>query len=341
MRPTELFVLRLRRFLRWTFVVGAMLFASRAGALNILVVNDDGLTPHVEALYAELRARGHDVVVSTPCRGQSGMGAAVRILEPLKPLEQACLNNAAEAGDPGAGPVTRSGEPFDDERFYYVDGTPVMATAYGLDVLAQKHWQAMPDLVVSGPNQGPNLGAMVLNSGTVSNAQFALSRGVPAVAVSVGLDRSDRSKEQTQGGVSTIAARHTGLLVAALHEQAGDDALLPPNTALNVNLPADVTLGTSWAFARIGTYQPFRFRFVEDLSRDALAAGRVDEPLPGLTVAINREKPTAAQSDDEGVVAQRAIAISVMQLGYEHSAESQQWLRRQLERWEQNKRPAS
>jgi broad specificity polyphosphatase/5'/3'-nucleotidase SurE len=41
---------------------------------------------------------------------------------------------------------------------HYVNGSPVMACLYGLDVVAQRKWKAAPDLVVSGPNEGNNTG---------------------------------------------------------------------------------------------------------------------------------------------------------------------------------------
>jgi len=55
-------------------------------ALNIVMSNDDGLTSNIKALYKALKTAGHDVVVSIPCQGQSGMGAAIIFLEPLTPL---------------------------------------------------------------------------------------------------------------------------------------------------------------------------------------------------------------------------------------------------------------
>ena len=115
------------------------------------------------------------------------MGAAVKFLKPIKPLTAACLNNAGSPGDPGVGPITKKQKAFDYQDFFYVNGTPIMATAYGLDILAPARWGAAPDLVVSGPNQGQNVGSIVISSGTIANVQFAASRGVPAIALSAGL----------------------------------------------------------------------------------------------------------------------------------------------------------
>ena len=76
-------------------------------ALNILLSNDDGLTSNLKALYKALKTAEHNVIVSTPCQGQSGMGAAIKFLKPIKPLTAPCLNNAGSTGDLGVGPVTK------------------------------------------------------------------------------------------------------------------------------------------------------------------------------------------------------------------------------------------
>ena len=60
------------------------------------------------------------MIVSTPCQGQSGMGAAIIFFEPLTPLTEACLNNAGSTGDPGVGPVTKTGKAYDYSDFFYV-----------------------------------------------------------------------------------------------------------------------------------------------------------------------------------------------------------------------------
>ena len=122
--------------------------AQPALARNILLVNDDGLTGNLVAPYQELKEHGHDVVVSVPCRNQSGMGAAVFFTPDMPPFAADCRNGAARAGAAGVGTMTRTGLSPD---FHYVDGTPVMATMYGLDVLSQSRWGRDPDIVLSGP----------------------------------------------------------------------------------------------------------------------------------------------------------------------------------------------
>ena len=139
-----------------------------AFARNIVIGNDDGLTANVKALYDALKAEGHDVIVAVPCHQGSGLGGAVRIMQPIASLESDCVNGAAKAGGPGAGPMTRTGL---GEDFFYVDGTPVMAMLYGLDVLAPAR--------VIGPAPGPPALAAPLTQSLSSEAIGCMIRTAP------------------------------------------------------------------------------------------------------------------------------------------------------------------
>ena len=122
--------------------------ASPAFALNILLSNDDGLTSNLKALYEALKADGHDVIVSVPCTGQSGRGAAIVMYSTSTIIsdtdktqinaEGGCHNGAAPPGSPAVGPCPKAGYTGGDDT--YVHGTPVMATMDGLDVLAKERW---------------------------------------------------------------------------------------------------------------------------------------------------------------------------------------------------------
>lgn len=299
--------------------LGLLAQPGAASAKTIVLSNDDGLTSNVLALYKALKADGHDVVVSVPCQNQSGMGAAILVARPLAALKQACLADAAKAGDPGAGPMTRAGLPEGD--FHYVDGTPVMATMHGVDVVGMARWGRAPDLVLSGPNEGQNVGAVVLSSGTVSNAQYAAIRGIPAIALSAGARTVDA--ENLANPESAKIAELSARLVEAMAERAGDGPMLPDGIALNVNFP-DTLDGAKWRVSRIGTYNAYAMTFSPDMASTAspqmkaMAAehGMEIPALPGLSFAINTAQPTAQQMHDESVVYRSAIAVSPMQAGY-------------------------
>ncbi len=293
--------------LLWAMLAG-LTQPSIALGRNILITNDDGLSSNVVALHEALKAQGHDVIVVVPCQQQSGMGGALYAMKPLGPLTADCLNAAARAGDPGAGVMTR---PEIGPDFHYVDGTPVMATLYGLDVAARTRWSKAPDLVISGPNIGRNVGGIVVSSGTVSNVQYALMRGIPAIAVSAGAG-TQRGKDLANPSSTQVAARMLEL-VAILETSADAGPLLPAGTALNINFP-DALDQARWKLSRIGTTSSYDVRFVTDLQASTKAGGPA---LPGLQFRVMTEGEAPRQDKDEATIARSDIAISVMQLAYD------------------------
>lgn len=295
-----------------------------ACALNILLVNDDGLTANIQAQYDALVAAGHDVLVSIPCQNQSGKGASINFLTPITPVTTACLNNAASAGSPGVGEVL--GKP----NYHYVNGTPVMATAYGLDILAPQRWGKAPDLVLSGPNEGQNAGPIVNGSGTVSNAQYALAQGLSAIAVSADTNTTNNpalAVEVAQLGVK---------LIAALERRADKGRLLPEGAALNVNYPkfdSGQSATLKWRTSEHGTYSGISLKFIPDLSQDPVAQsyGLGNSAYPGITFSPNTTAPTKDQRDDEAaIIAAGSIAVTVMQAGFDAGPALRHTLQKQL-----------
>ena len=304
---------------RWVvpFLLALACGSCPAFARNIVISNDDGLTANVKALYDALKAKGHDVIVAVPCPQQSGMGGAIKVFEPLPPLSADCVGKAGRVGDPGAGPMTREGFARD---FYYVDGTPVMALLYGIDIAAQARWGKPPELVLSGPNVGQNPGAIVVSSGTVSVAQYAMMRGIPAIALSAG--EYTASGDDLLNPLSAIVAKRSLELVDRLEAASHGGPLLPPRSGLNVNFP-DEPAAARWKLTRIGTYSKYELFFVPDLPT-AMGEEKSDQPArPGLFGRLSDQPPAAGEMDDESVVAIKDISVSLMQVGYEAPAQQQ------------------
>ncbi len=164
------------------------------GAKRILITNDDGIhADGLKALEQSLGALG-EVVVVAPEREMSATSQAISIHLPLRVRAH-------------------------DQRHYAVSGTPADAVILALhQILATK-----PDLVVSGINQGANLGENVIYSGTVAGALEATLHGVPAIAVSLA------SRKTTD--FSAAAAFAAQLAAKVLAEG------LPSGVMLNVNVP--------------------------------------------------------------------------------------------------------
>ncbi|MGN5764351.1 5'/3'-nucleotidase SurE [Acinetobacter calcoaceticus] len=297
-------------------------------ALNILIVNDDGLTSNVKALYDELKANGHSVLVSVPCSPQSGRGGAIVMYstsvisadnDKQIAAENGCHNGAAVIGAPAAGPFSKAG--YNNGDWNYVHGTPVMATAYGLDVVANKRWGKAPDLVLSGPNEGQNVGRVVVHSGTIGNVQFSAARGIPSIALSA--DSNTVDDKTLNNPNSVIVAKQTVLLLKELQNKAGQGALLPKGISLNVNFPKNLNISTPFAFSKIGSYDLYNFNF--KVSKDDKGANQY-----GLGFGMNSSAPTAAQATDESAVVQSKIAVTAMQVAYDHRPAAQEWLKIRL-----------
>ena len=164
----------------------------------ILLTNDDGVdSPHLELLRRYLEeSLDAELLVMAPERERSAMSHSITLHKPLR-VEERTPNTWA------------------------VSGSPVDCVYVGVMKLASRR----PSLVVSGPNNGFNLGTDVFYSGTVGAAMEGALRGIPSIAVSV--DRQAESAvEEAARLVASLAAR-----LLAQPEAAP--------VAFNINVPND------------------------------------------------------------------------------------------------------
>ncbi|TAK88684.1 MAG: 5'/3'-nucleotidase SurE [Aquabacterium sp.] len=179
--------------------------------MRILIANDDGyLAPGIAALVAACEGLGH-IDVFAPERNASGTSNALSLHQPLS------LHTASNG-------------------FRYVSGTPSDCVHLALTSgLIPK-----PDLVLSGINNGANMGDDTLYSGTVAAATEGHLFGVPAIAFSL----TDKGWQHLD-----VAAR--------VARQVVEHALAQPPAArpwlLNVNIPALADVDKApWAITRLG-----------------------------------------------------------------------------------------
>jgi 5'-nucleotidase len=153
---------------------------AEAEPLTVLVTNDDGVAaPGIDALVEALRTDPTlEVVVVAPAENQSGTGDAT--------TEGAAAAPAATAS--GYDAVAVSGKPAD-------------AVNHALDVVFAG---TQPDLVISGINEGQNLGPIVDISGTVGAARTASRRGIPSLAVSQGFPPEGGEADYASGVEATL-----------------------------------------------------------------------------------------------------------------------------------------
>ncbi|MEW6602003.1 MAG: 5'/3'-nucleotidase SurE, partial [Nitrospirota bacterium] len=123
---------------------------------TILVTNDDGITsPGIRVLAKTLRALG-DVYIVAPETEQSAVAHALTLHRPLRYKKV-------------------------NVKSYYVNGTPTDCVIIGVNKILPRK----PDVIVSGINNGANMGDDISYSGTVAAAIEGTLLGIPSLAVSL------------------------------------------------------------------------------------------------------------------------------------------------------------
>jgi 5'/3'-nucleotidase len=162
--------------------------------MRILLSNDDGYFAPGLACLAETLSEIAEIIVVAPERDRSGSSNSLTLDRPLS--------------------LRKS-----HNGFYYVNGTPTdcvhLAVTGMLDVL--------PDMVISGVNNGANMGDDTVYSGTVAAATEGYLLGVPSLAISL---------EGASKGNFLTAARVAADMVERLNQSNLSTPML-----LNINVP--------------------------------------------------------------------------------------------------------
>jgi 5'/3'-nucleotidase len=124
--------------------------------MRILISNDDGYHSTGIAILAEHLAKIADITVVAPESNRSGASNSLTLDRPLSVRK-------AHNG------------------FFYVNGTPTDCVHLALTGLMQE----MPDLVISGINDGANMGDDTIYSGTVAAAMEGYLLSIPSIAISM------------------------------------------------------------------------------------------------------------------------------------------------------------
>lgn len=180
--------------------------------MRVLLTNDDGYhAKGLQALASALTARGDTVWVVAPRTNRSGTSCSLTLDRPL-----AVTNH--------------------NDTHYAVDGTPADCVHIALTGLASV---TDFDVVLSGINDGANLGDDAIHSGTLGAATQAHLYGLPALASSM----VERGWENLD-------------IAVAVTLRTLDQLLTQPAPALwNLNVPNVATLPRT-ALARVGRRTP-------------------------------------------------------------------------------------
>ncbi|MCL6637830.1 MAG: 5'/3'-nucleotidase SurE [Alicyclobacillus sp.] len=182
--------------------------------MRLLLSNDDGVfAPGLRAL-AQAAAKIGEVWVVAPDRQRSASSHGISARQPL-------LVEPVDIGIPQI-------------RAFAVSGTPVDCVKWAITVIGRNH----PfDWMFSGINEGANLATDVLYSGTVAAAGEAALQHVPALALSLC---------GPPFPFQSAAAACLKLFAWIQHWS------WPPDTFLNVNLPAQQPDRAAWQFTALG-----------------------------------------------------------------------------------------
>jgi 5'-nucleotidase len=164
--------------------------------VKILISNDDGYRAEGIRRLRESLAPLGEVTVVAPDRNRSGASNSLTLDVPLRVFEA-------------------------EPHVYFVAGTPTDCVHLAISGLFEFEY----DMVVSGVNDGPNLGDDVLYSGTVAAAIEGRFLGLPTIAVSL-------CTEPESGRHFETGARVAERIIRQLLATPPDRKLI-----LNVNVP--------------------------------------------------------------------------------------------------------
>lgn len=245
--------------------------------MRILIANDDGyLAPGLAALVEACRDLG-EIDVVAPEQNASGTSNSLTLHRPLSVFQAA-------------------------NGFRYVNGTPSDCVHVALTGLLPHR----PDLVLSGINNGPNMGDDTLYSGTVAAAMEAFLFGIPAIAFS----------QAERGWTHLEAAARTAREIVGQVLAGGpvDGAFL-----LSVNIPnAPDAAQRPRRITRLG-----RRHASEPVIQQANPRG---EPIYWIGPAGDARE--AGEGTDFHAVAQGAVSITPLQIDLTDHARLPAWQQR-------------
>jgi 5'-nucleotidase len=228
----------------------------------ILLSNDDGVFSTGITVLRKFLSEIAEVWVVAPDREKSAASHSLTLHRPLK-VKQI------------------------EEKVFAVDGTPTDAVILGINKILPKK----PDLVVSGINEGPNLGDDITYSGTVAAAMEGTILGYPSVAFSLAISTFKNF---------VAAAKAAQKIAQWVHENR-----LPEGTLLNVNIPDvkeyEKLKGVKWTRQGKRVYTDYIYEL-----RDP--RGNIYYWIGGFPVD---EDPQLGNGDDTDIVAVKQGYVSI------------------------------
>ena len=245
--------------------------------MKILISNDDGIVANGIRSLTEALSSEHDVYVVAPDRERSAAGHSLTLHTPLR----------VEELEPKYGA----------KRNWVTTGTPGDCVKLALKAILAE--DEKPDLVISGINHGPNLGADILYSGTVSCAMEGAMLGYPSIAVSL----ASMNFEQDS---FLVAASFVSKFLPRIK-----DIDFPKKTILNINVPALAAEDIAGvAITKLGTRM-----FTDDFDKRVDPRGKVYYWMAGELIKYE-------ENDDTDINAVRWNKVSITPITFEMTHKS-------------------
>lgn len=250
--------------------------------MKILLTNDDGIRAKGILALRDALAKKHGLVVAAPATEQSATSHSISLGQKLR-VEDKEIHGVRHIG---------------------VYGTPADSVKFALSGILG----FIPDLVVSGINQGSNTGVSVYYSGTISAAREGLINRIPAMAVSLA--------SKTYSDFS-VAIDVTQKLIEGYRE-----GVFPKDVLLNVNIPPlnrDSVKGIKVA-------KQAESRFVEEFVEDKEPSG---EKIYRLAGQIELFDPDG--TSDEEAILEGYASVTPLKLDttfYEAMPQLENWLKK-------------
>lgn len=169
--------------------------------MKILITNDDGIHAiGIKKLASSLKDIG-EITVIAPDTERSATGHAITMHHPLRINKVDFFDKCIKA--------------------FSINGTPSDCVKIGVETIMT----TPPDIIVSGINNGPNLGTDVIYSGTVSAAIEGAIHNIPSIAISIYGDKD----EMNYDGASYYSCK---IIENSIRNN------IPNNLVLNVNVPS-------------------------------------------------------------------------------------------------------
>lgn len=229
--------------------------------MRILLTNDDGISaPGITTLYNVLAEdQKNEIYIVAPERQRSAAGRSITIHKPLFITEHTIKGN---------------------NRGMAVNGTPTDCVKLAVQGDILPH---LPDIIISGINDGPNIGSDVFYSGTVAAAMEGSLLGIPSIAVSLA-SYNYRDYHPGASYIKRLLDNYQELLLAK-------DGLL------NINIPG--TEESGWKGIRITKLG--RSVYNNTFEKRSAPSGREYYWITG-TIVYDDEKDTDLQAIQDGYI---------------------------------------